>query len=531
MQEVFARTLWLKIGSLAMVSLLLIASVFGVWRTFSTPADTKEQVTLVNYSHVGEFDYEVYLSPSHLYGPPPAEAPVSADEEEAIYFLNITEDIAIDFTYRFVPDNPVTDISSEVDIVAIVTGSRGWQKRVPILSATETDNYFTIPFDLELGEFQEVINTIDEELGFRKGTAGEQTSYNLVIEARVNTVADTGVGRIRDSFVQPMELQVGRDTLTWDSELYQSERTFLGGFSYEQQGSFHYVITLKENSLYQTNTLSSGTYEPAPLISRPPGEVYFTPLVNFMEASFNYEFICDKPVTNLAVEVEVTAILEFPETWSKTFTLVPKAEMSGEFTVDFPVDINYYNELSDTIRREIGRGATSHALTLKAEVHTTANTDAGRIDEVYTHYLTGSLGQNTLTWNANLDKLQTGAITKTNTVNDPDVHLFRALSLIVMVLVLLAFSFVGWNAIRARLSMSWVEQELWQAKKKYKNVIVDVIALPPSKGEGAIILFSSVDELVKTADSLLKPVLHQVIAEQHIYCVIDGLTKYVYVSQ
>jgi hypothetical protein len=100
-----------------------------------------------------------------------------------------------------------------------------------------------------------------------------------------------------------------------------------------------------------------------------------------------------------------------------------------------------------------------------------------------------------------------------------------------MVLVLLGFLFVGWSTIHARLPMFWIEEEALRAKKKYKNVIVDVTELPPIKGEEAVIPFGSVDELVKAADSLLKPVLHQVVADKHIYCVIDGSTRYEYVSR
>ena len=75
------------------------------------------------------------------------------------------------------------------------------------------------------------------------------------------------------------------------------------------------------------------------------------------------------------------------------------------------------------------------------------------------------------------------------------------------------------------------EEEAFRARKKYKNVVVDVAELLQTKPEEAIVPVGPLDELVKAADSLLKPVLHQVEADRHTYCVIDGLTRYEYISE
>jgi len=79
--------------------------------------------------------------------------------------------------------------------------------------------------------------------------------------------------------------------------------------------------------------------------------------------------------------------------------------------------------------------------------------------------------------------------------------------------------------------LSSIEEEALRAKKTHKDVIVDIGELPEAKAREMVIQLSSLDELIKAADGLLKPVLHKAEAHKHTYCVIDGLTRYEYVSE
>ncbi len=78
--------------------------------------------------------------------------------------------------------------------------------------------------------------------------------------------------------------------------------------------------------------------------------------------------------------------------------------------------------------------------------------------------------------------------------------------------------------------LSPIEEEVLRARKKHKDVIVDIEELPQAKAREMVIQLSSLDELIKAADGLLKPVLHKAEAHKHTYCVIDGLTRYEYIS-
>lgn len=527
----YTRGLWVRFALLALIFLMLIASCLWVWRNLSTPVDTEEKITLATYRHNGSFDYSVYLHPSHLFGTPPSAATTGpAAESKYIYYRNIVDDIQFEYNYKFVPETPVIDVSSVIDVEAIVKGPSGWSKIYPIEHTTRQGDSFSVPLELRLEDFETRIDTIEKELGFYMSPAGSTTPYSMIIQASVAVSANTTAGAVRDTFSQQVGISIGRGMIEWDKELNKSKTNIDNGLVYQHQGRFHYSLSLKSNSLFDVGSLSPAVYDMPALVARPPGEVYFTKLVDIMKGSFNYEFTADTAINNLVTEAEVKAVLEYPDTWAKSFTLVPRTVKRGPFTVSFPVDIKQYEALSDTIREEIGRGATAYTVTLTASVHTTAELSTGRIDEVFIQSVKGVIGQGTITWSSDLDKTQAESVTKTNMLHDPNVYLLRALSLVVMVLILVGFCFMVWNIVQARVPVPDTVKEAARAKKKYKNVIVDVAVLPPMKGDEVVIPLGSIDELVKVADSLLKPVLHQVVANTHIYYVIDGSTRYEYIS-
>ena len=61
--------------------------------------------------------------------------------------------------------------------------------------------------------------------------------------------------------------------------------------------------------------------------------------------------------------------------------------------------------------------------------------------------------------------------------------------------------------------------------------MVDIGELPSAKPNDTVIAISSVDDLARIADDLVKPVLHQVKEGRHVYCTIDGAVRYQYVIQ
>jgi len=536
-QEAFARSPWLKLGSLVVVCVLLITAGFGVWRAFSLPARTEQPIALVNYEHRGEFDYLVYLKPNSLYGSPQPQEEETDQETSPVFFRNIIDEARLAFSYNFSCGQSLSSITSKVVVSAIAENPGMWQKEIPILEETHGGQYISVDFPLDLEYLESVVDDIEQEIGLR-GYYQNQ----FVIRAAVHTTAVTAPGQIiEDDFSHEITVTLQAYTFTLEGSLERSDTGIQGGVSYSEEGRFDYEVYLEPNMLYETDVLrseappatesTSAAASPS-LAPLGPGLTYFPSIVNSIEASFSYQFLSDKPVANLVEEVEVTAVLEYPDMWSKSFTLVPKTSNTGPFVVDFPVDIRAFDAITDTLRSELGLGAASYGLTIQATVHTTGDTESGHIDEVFTHSLVGQLGTTTFTLKGNLGNQQSGAIVENRMVSIAKTWVFRILSLAGLALAVFALLFVLRNSRQAQaVAISRIEEEALRAKRKHKGVIVDVGELPPIGAGETVIPIGSVDELVGIADALLKPVLHHAEADKHIYCVIDGGVRYLYVIE
>jgi hypothetical protein len=536
-QEAFARYPWLKVGSLVGVSFLLIASMFGVLKASSLPTKMEQPTTVANYEHTGEFDYLVYLKSNSLYGPMQTEDGTQTTEEaeqlSMVFFRNIIDDARLGFNYDFSCSQSLSSITNEVIVTVIAENPDMWQKEITILEKTYEGGDFRVAFPLFplLDSVKRVVDDIEEEIGI--STYQDQ----FIIRAMVHTTAETAMGTIiEDDFSHEITAIIQTYTLTLDGSLTRSDINSRDNISYSEEGWFDYVVYLKPNELYEEDVLrSEGPPEAessSPLKALGPGLVYFPKIIDSVEANFSYGFACDTLVGNVTEEVEVVALLEYPGMWSKSFTLVPKTSKSGPFVVDFPVDIKSFESVTNTLRSELGFGAATYDLTIQAVVHTTGDTASGHIDEVFTHSLQGQLGVTTFTLEGDLDKQQPGAIVENRMVPVGKTTVFRVLSLVGLALAVFAFLFVLRNSRQARaVAISRMEEEVLGAKRKHKGVIVDVVELPPTGLGEVIIPIGSVDELVKTSDALLKPVLHQAEADKHTYCVIDGAIRYQYISQ
>jgi len=85
-----------------------------------------------------------------------------------------------------------------------------------------------------------------------------------------------------------------------------------------------------------------------------------------MEMTFSYQFKSSSPVNQVAEEVEITAVLENPEVWTKSVVLVPLAQKSGDFTITFPLDLDELTQLFMTIQEETGIPTSSPYLTIRS---------------------------------------------------------------------------------------------------------------------------------------------------------------------
>ena len=503
------------------LAVVVVALLFGVIMAFATPTEIEERITLIDYQQDGKFDYDVYLKPSYLYGTIPLETIDQPPQSTPKYPAAIIDSFDLSFNYRFVSDKPVTQISEEIKVTQRRESPTGQAEETVLVSQNQT-------------------GTLTESaVNFSLNTANITAYSRIVIRADVYTMAQTETAPVFESFTQSLTIEPQGSLLVVDRELTQSGSGSIRGVNYEQIGKFDYSVRLKPDSMFGAITLKPPpTPLPAPPTVQKSEKVIFTELVEKMDVTFAYKFAASRPANKLTEEVKITAVLDSLELWSKIFVLVPSTSKSGDFAVTFPLDLEHFNKVIEAIQNEIGVSGESPTLTITADVHTVAETDAGTIDENFKQTLSSTLEGGTLKWNEELAKSQPGAIERTRLMPNPKRLLglsvdearivFPALTGVFFIL----FLYVLAVYIRLKpVEVSPINEEARRAKKKFKRMIVDVSALPPIGADEKVIRFDSVEELATAADALLKPVLHLAEADKHTYCVIDGLIRYEYVSK
>jgi len=516
------------------VAIFLLASLFGVYKTFTLPTEVKGKVAVLNYEHKGEFDYIAHVKAAYLYGDIPLEIPKSPEtptgppspQANPKYPADITDRFDMTFTYELVPDKPVTEISQQVEVKATLQKPGAGAQEVVLVPTTTRTGGFTVGFLLSGSELA--------------------LSPVTTIQANVYTTIKTDAGPIFESFTQSLAIRSKGPLLEVDKNLTSTQRASFGELSYQQTGTFDYSVKLKSNSPFGAITLKPPKPAPEPPPPPPPppsaktlgpGETIYSKLFDSMDVTFSYGLEADQTVKQITEVVEINAILENPKVWTKTFVLVPLTQRSGYFSITFPLNtdnFSYFTDVFTTIQRETG-ASVPYNLTIKADVHTVARTDFGPIDEVFSQTLSTTLGADTIEWKEKLVKSQPGVIEAARIVPNPNKFLRLSVSQSRIVFLTLTGIFLALCMYLLGLyikfkpeKLSPIDEEALRARKKHKDVIVDVEELPEASAREVVIQFSSLDELVKAADGLLKPVLHKAKLEKHTYCVIDGAIRYQY---
>jgi len=182
----------------------------------------------LSYEQQGEFDYQVQLRSDSPFGaitlkppvtPPPAPPPpppLTTLERGQTVFTKLIDSVDVTFNYSFISEKPVSAVTTDVEITAVLEATKLWSKKFPILYANKGGD-FSVTFPLDLVDYLELFETIRTETG------ASAESYNLTVTADVHTVAETQFGLIDGTFSQAMKGTLKGNVLEWDKELAQSK--------------------------------------------------------------------------------------------------------------------------------------------------------------------------------------------------------------------------------------------------------------------------------------------------------------------
>ncbi|MBI4594855.1 MAG: hypothetical protein HY730_00575 [Candidatus Tectomicrobia bacterium] len=452
-----------------------------------------------------------------------------------------------------------------------------WTRDVVLIPPTLKEGDFTVTFPLDISGLILLSKTISMELGV------ETPAPEITLTAIVRTIANIEKGQIKEEYTQSTKLKSGSVALELLRPLDRKNQGESLGLKYEHRGSFSYSVNLKDNKLFGKtvltpeakplgrpvweNTNSVPKLPPIQILHPEPEQIpapvwegtntatqtltadpdlKLTPIAMKVAASypvesldhfdltFSYEMTGDKPITREFSEIGITAFLNAPGLTAQTFVLAPKKTIGGRTaTITFPLDIGLFYAVIEAIEKE--RPATNtpsfYNLLVRAEVKGNAQSAFGNISDSFRSDLSIKLERKNVQWLEVRPATKTGFIKENTLVPNRRTRIIRFSFSGVLGLVALAISYGTWHYRRIqRTQTSHLDTEARRMKKKHKEILVEVESLPPLANQEQVVSLGSLEELVKAADALLKPVLHEACPGKHTYCVTDGNTRYVYTS-
>lgn len=548
----FLRTVPGRVLCFALAGLIVVVSAVNALQDLRVPSQIG--LPAIGYTQTGEFDYAVSLKPSTLYGSAPMpsavevaevdEEPVDtseAEEKRHVFFRSLIEEFNMMFTYDV--DGAEQLLQPRVDVVVTVyaTDPGVWEKDVAEFFLTQSSLPVVLDYELDVDSFENRVEDIEDDIGINAG------DVNYRIDAAVHLLARVpGGGTVNDTYIHSLELEVDSGEVELVGPL-SSSGPVLGASGRRHVSRLDYEVFMEPNALYDDRVVRSmglpvaepeedtpPPAEQAPMQVLGPGLTYFPSLVHHIDGEFSYALESESRVNDLSHQVGVTITIRNGETWQKTLSIVPTRTENEDFTITFPIDINYYTAVIDAIGEETGVRGASHTLDIKATVQTAGVTNLGNLNETFTHTLTGTLEKASLTFDGEtLRQSQEGEVgggTRPNPAAPPGG--WRTPWLAGVGIGLAGLGFLYWREQRLRAeSRGAVEAAAAAISKKYRDLVVDVRTLPDrAKGEVVVPLFEPAD-LAKIADDAIKPMLHHASDGRHSYVVLDGGVRYEYVLE
>jgi len=291
------------------------------------------------------------------------------------------------------------------------------------------------------------------------------------------------------------------------------------------QADATYNVTFKPNNLYDTSTMGEG-------------QVYLAPLIDKINASFNYQFKGDRKA-DLKGDYEIIGIVEgyqgeketYKTLWTKRYVLQPKtsfSEKNNALTISeqIPIDFNAYHAFTDNLAKDLNISFNSK-LTLMMNIHVQVATDQGPLEKTISPGLIVPLNTPYL----EISKIQTGekpgAIqrtekTKANVNWKIVMECGIVLAIVVAGLIYLVF-FISGTA-----SQNSEEKKLLEIFKKHGSRMV---ALSAGITESGVHQYwvKSIDDLIKLSDETGRPIIYEYqenISAITRFCIVDQESLY-----
>lgn len=275
-------------------------------------------------------------------------------------------------------------------------------------------------------------------------------------------------------------------------------------YAYSQKAEIDYDVFLRQNLLHDEKSLEKGG-------------TYITALIDYVDASMTYGFSGERNAEfkgeyEIIAEVEgYTSVNDEHKTiWKKDFILKQKTAFDGsgrniEIKEQVPLSLSVYNDFVDRIREETGI-ISSAKLTLLWNVNVQAVTDSGTISEEMVSSAIIPLDEKYFEIVGQLEPIESGNIEETRKVQlPPDGKLTYAYGL---GMGILAIAFILMLVFTVAGTKDPIEKRLKKIFRMHKERLAALSGeVSVEEGKGSIV--KSIDDLVRIADELGKPIMYR----------------------
>jgi len=289
--------------------------------------------------------------------------------------------------------------------------------------------------------------------------------------------------------------------------------------NYSHNSVYEYTASLQPNIIFNKTVLKTGE-----------GPIY-TGILRYLNLTMNYNFLSSHPPSNLSISQETLVYLSSKK-WNRTLDneeaqkLFKMGHSSG-----LSMQINHTSimTLLKAIDKETGVYSNSYTIRLVPIIRVKAAINGGQIDDTFVPEIniifnTGSESGNFISIE-NLQQTRFGTITNITQVNLPWVETQRIFSYILLTLSttgLLSTIYIYARENSKKPKTDYVKKIV----KRYKGLITESsVNIPPTENN---VNFDSIEDLVKTAEIIAKPIIHSKQEGEDIFYIIDNNTKYLH---
>lgn len=309
---------------------------------------------------------------------------------------------------------------------------------------------------------------------------------------------------------------------------YEEQKNTL--YSYNSKSAVNYEVFLKPNILYPNKSLGEG-------------EIYITEFVDFIDTTFNYEFSGDKEATiqgDYNIVASAAGFIKGEDkgdiiVWKKDFRILPKTSFSNngnkvEIKEKISLKLDEYNEFAKAVT-EASKVNTSVNLDVVMNINIQVKTDNGIIEETISPSMVIPLNTSMFQISGNTSIEKPGAIEETNQIQLPVNRNKVIIYIVILGILLLILVYLVFFTKSVVIIKDPLEKELKQIFKKHGDRFV-ALSKEPFINSNYINQVKSIDDLVRIADELCKPIIYKhsidykeidkfyVINEDEIYVLI-----------